>query len=66
MITAQTLSVVFRAAAPNAGNVYTVQLSNASGSFSSPVNIGTLASTATSGTIAALIPAGTVSGTGYK
>ncbi|MFN8155126.1 MAG: hypothetical protein U0Y08_12615 [Bacteroidia bacterium] len=53
-------------ATPGATNVFTVQLSNSSGSFSSPVNIGTLSSTATSGTIAALIPAGTASGTGYR
>ncbi len=53
-------------ATPNGGNVFTVQLSSASGSFASPVNIGTLSSTATSGNIAALIPAGTVSGTGYR
>ncbi len=49
------------------GNTYTVQLSNASGSFASPVNISTpLSSTANSGTISATIPAGTVSGTGYR
>lgn len=50
----------------NAGNVYTAQLSNASGSFASPVNIGTVTSTANSGTIAATIPAGTAAGTGYR
>jgi hypothetical protein len=47
-------------------NVYTAQLSDASGSFASPVNIGTLTSTANSGTIAATIPAGTAVGTGYR
>lgn len=50
----------------NAGNVYTAQLSNASGNFASAVNIGTVTSTANSGTIAATIPAGTVAGTGYR
>ena len=50
----------------NAGNIYTAQLSNASGSFATPVNIGTLSSTANSGTISATIPAGTASGTGYR
>lgn len=50
----------------NAGNVYTAQLSNASGSFASPVSIGTVTSTANSGTIAATIPAGTAAGTGYR
>ena len=50
----------------NAGNVYTAQLSNAAGSFASPISIGTVTSTANSGTIAATIPAGTAAGTGYR
>lgn len=50
----------------NANNTYTVQLSNASGSFASPVNIGTLASTALTGTISATIPIGTAPGNGYR
>lgn len=50
----------------NAGNTYTVQLSDASGSFASPVNIGTLSSTANSGTINFTIPAGTPTGAGYR
>jgi subtilisin-like proprotein convertase family protein len=49
----------------NAGNVFTAQLSNSSGSFASPVAIGTLTSI-NSGTINATIPAGTVTGTGYR
>ena len=48
-----------------AGNVFTAQLSNATGSFTNPVNIGTLTSTL-AGTIACTIPANTVSGTGYR
>ncbi|MFN8297139.1 MAG: HYR domain-containing protein [Chitinophagales bacterium] len=48
----------------NSGNVFTAQLSNSSGSFASPVNIGTLTSTS-SGTISATIPPGTVGGAGY-
>ncbi len=51
---------------PNPGNIYTAQLSNASGSFATPVNIGTLSSVASTGTISAIIPAGTPSGTGYR
>jgi N-acetylneuraminic acid mutarotase len=47
------------------GNVFTAELSNSSGSFASPVNLGTVTST-TSGTIAALIPSGTAYGTGYR
>ncbi|MEO6670597.1 MAG: reprolysin-like metallopeptidase [Ferruginibacter sp.] len=49
----------------NAGNVFTAQLSNAAGSFASPVAIGTLTTTA-AGTISAIIPAGTTAGTGYR
>jgi hypothetical protein len=48
-----------------AGNIFTAQLSNASSSFTSPVNIGTLTST-TAGTISATIPANTTTGTGYR
>ena len=49
----------------SASNVYTAELSNGSGSFSSPTTIGTLTSTANSGTIAIVIPVGTASGFGY-
>jgi hypothetical protein len=48
-----------------AGNVFTAQLSNASGSFTNPINIGTLSST-TSGTITASIPSSVPYGTGYR
>jgi gliding motility-associated-like protein len=48
-----------------AGNSYTAQLSDATGSFASPTNIGTLSSTANSGNISAGIPGGTPAGTGY-
>lgn len=49
----------------NAGNVFTAQLSNSSGSFASPVNIGTLTSTS-AGTITCALPSGTSTGTGYR
>lgn len=50
----------------NAGNIFTAQLSNASGSFSSGVtSLGTLTST-TSGSISATIPNVIALGTGYK
>ena len=49
-----------------AGNVYTAQLSDASGSFTSPTNIGTLTSMANSGTVSATIPGGSSAGTGYR
>jgi hypothetical protein len=48
-----------------AGNVFTAQLSNASGSFSSPTSIGNLTSV-TSGTISATIPGSTAAGSGYR
>ena len=47
------------------GNIFTAQLSNASGSFTSPVTLGTLSATG-SGTINGIIPAGTPAGTGYR
>ncbi|HEX3079771.1 MAG TPA: T9SS type A sorting domain-containing protein, partial [Puia sp.] len=49
----------------SAGNIFTAQLSDASGSFVLPIAIGTLAST-TSGMIAATIPLATPAGTGYR
>ena len=47
------------------GNIFTAQLSDASGSFTSPVAIGTLTQT-TAGTIAGTIPPGTLPGTAYR
>ena len=49
----------------SAGNVFTAQLSNVSGTFTSTTDIGTLNSS-TSGTISATIPAGQAAGTLYK
>lgn len=49
----------------HAGNVFTAQLSDASGSFASPITLGTLVSTS-AGTISGTIPAGTPSGSGYR
>lgn len=48
-----------------AGNTVTAQLSDASGSFASPITLGTL-STTSSGTISGTIPANTPSGAGYR
>lgn len=50
----------------NSDNRFIAQLSNASGSFASAVNIGSLNSSSLSGTIRAAIPANTTSGTGYR
>ncbi len=61
----QAISVPYTATGTfNAGNTFTAQLSNSSGSFASPVVIGTLSST-TSGVINANIPLGTPVGTNY-
>ena len=47
-----------------AGNIFTAQLSNLTGSFSSPTTLGTLTAT-TSGTIIGTIPNTVVLGNGY-
>ncbi|RYY97856.1 MAG: hypothetical protein EOO11_09685, partial [Chitinophagaceae bacterium] len=48
------------------GNVYTLQLSDASGSFANPVAIGSLSSDAASGSISGIIPATAAEGSGYR
>ena len=50
----------------NPGNIYTLQLSDETGDFTSPTNIGTLASTLDSTTITGVIPKPITMGTGYK
>jgi len=50
----------------NGGNVYTAQLSDATGSFAAPTTIGTLTSTANSGSVTAIVPGGTPIGSGYR
>jgi hypothetical protein len=55
----------------NPGNIFTAQLSNASGTFTSPIAIGSMDSTSSvgtdpSGTISFTIPAETLTGTGYQ
>ena len=49
----------------NPGNVFTAQLSDSLGNFSTPVNIGTLTGTGF-GTISATIPSGTLSGWKFR
>lgn len=62
----QSVNVNFTATGNyNVGNIFSAELSNASGSFASPTVIGTLNST-TSGTIVATIPQGTAAGAGYR
>jgi len=48
------------------GNIYTVQLSNALGSFTNALSIGTLSSTSNAGTISITIPSSVAQGTGYR
>lgn len=48
-----------------AGNTYSMQLSDSAGSFTAPVTIGTLVSTANAGTISCVIPCGALAGTAY-
>ncbi len=48
------------------GNEYTVELSDASGSFGTPTSIGTITSSSNSASISANIPANTPAGTGYR
>lgn len=50
----------------NPGNIYTAQLSDASGNFGTPTNIGSLTSTANFGIINFTIPSGMAGGTGYR
>jgi hypothetical protein len=50
----------------NPGNIYTAELSDATGSFAAPLSIGTLASTANSGMITAMVPGSVPAGTGYR
>lgn len=47
------------------GNVFTAQLSSATGSFATPVDMGSVTAT-TSGIINCVIPGGTAAGTGYR
>jgi hypothetical protein len=47
------------------GNTFTVQLSNATGSFASPIAVGSLVGT-TSGIITCTLPLATTLGTGYR
>ncbi len=49
----------------NAGNIFTAQLSDATGSFASPVSIGTISATS-SGTINATVPSTVAYGTNYR
>ena len=50
----------------NSGNKFIAELSDASGSFAAPINIGETSSTVLTGTINTIIPENTVLGSGYR
>ena len=60
-----SISVPFTISGTYSSNTFTAQLSDASGSFSSLVSLGTLVQN-TAGTISGTIPSGTSTGTGYR
>ncbi len=51
---------------PTTSTLFTAQLSDANGSFASPVNIGFIGSTSATGAISCSIPGNTPPGTGYR
>ncbi|MFH0894103.1 MAG: gliding motility-associated C-terminal domain-containing protein [Bacteroidota bacterium] len=57
---AYTCGIVF-----NAGNIFTIQLSDATGSFAAPTDLGTVIGT-TSGSLQVMIPMGTPVGAAYR
>jgi hypothetical protein len=59
------LTVPFTATGFDAGNVFTAQLSSASGSFAAPVTIGSVSGVSAT-SISAQIPLGTAAGSGYR
>lgn len=61
-----TFSLPYTAIDIGGGNTFTAQLSDATGSFASPVSIGTLAGNASTGTINVTIPSNTTAGTAYR
>lgn len=64
--TGASLSIPFNVTLPvSIGNIFTAQLSDSAGNFTSPTNIGSLIST-TSGTIIGTIPVSTSPGTQYR
>jgi hypothetical protein len=66
MCAGQSVNVSYAVNGPAvSGNVFTAQLSNSAGSFTTPTSIGTLTSV-NSGTISCVIPGNTTTGTGYR
>lgn len=66
-VVGDSVSVTFSAAGTfNSGNVYSLELSDASGSFATPQVIGTLNSDQNSVAITGYVPAGTTNGSAYQ
>lgn len=66
-VAGDSVSVTFSAAGTfNSGNVYSLELSDASGSFAAPQVIGTLTSAQNSVAITGYVPAGTANGNAYQ
>ena len=64
---ATTLQVNFTSTGTfTAGNIYSAELSDATGSFAAPTVIGTLTSSANSGMILSIVPGSTPAGSGYR
>jgi hypothetical protein len=59
------VTVSFTATGFNIGNLFTLQLSDITGSFGTPVDIGTLTASS-GGLMSGMIPGGTPGGSGYK
>lgn len=67
LCTGDALSVVFtNSGAPSADNSYVIELSDSSGSFAEPTEIGRLSGQMTSGSVPAMIPENIVPGRGYR
>jgi hypothetical protein len=61
-----SFSLPYTATDIGGGNAFTAQLSNAAGSFTNPLNIGTLSGNASSAVINVSIPSNVIAGNGYR
>lgn len=66
LCTGNSFKLPYTATDIGGNNTFTAQLSNAAGSFASPVNIGTLSGNASTAVIDVVIPFDVIVGTGYR
>ena len=66
LCTASSFNLPYSATDIAGDNTFTAQLSNATGSFASPINIGTLSGNASTGVINVTIPSNVIAGTAYR